>query len=84
MNFISQFPRTEKHAFRDEAKESLFNLSKIYEQIDYNEDLKNTAVVTTGSFLGKTGLKIQGLYLAQIKTVGLEYLGFHLIIFKTK
>ena len=35
-----QFPRTEKHAFRDETKQSLFNLTKIYEQIDYNEDLE--------------------------------------------
>jgi len=48
--FYRQFPRTEEHAFRDEAKQSLFNLSKIYEQIDYNADLKNTAVVSTGSF----------------------------------
>ena len=55
--FYRQFPRTEKHAFRDEAKESLFNLSKIYEQIDYNEDLKNTAVVTTGSFSWENGVK---------------------------
>ena len=38
--FYRQFPRTEKHAFRDEAKQSLFNLTKIYEQIDYNEDFK--------------------------------------------
>ena len=55
--FYRQFPRTEKHAFRDEAKESLFNLSKIYEQIDYNEDLRNTAVVTTGSFSWENGVK---------------------------
>ena len=48
--FYRQFPKTEEHAFRDEAKQSLFNLTKIYEQIDYNADLKNTAVVTTGSF----------------------------------
>ena len=48
--FYRQFPRTEEHAFRDEAKQSLFNLTKIYEQIDYNADLKNTAVITTGSF----------------------------------
>ena len=48
--YYRQFPRTEEHAFRDEAKQSLFNLTKIYEQIDYNADLKNTAVVTTGSF----------------------------------
>jgi len=48
--FYRQFPRTEEHAFRDEAKESLFNLTKIYEQIDYNVDLRNTSVVTTGTF----------------------------------
>ena len=48
--FYRQFPRTEKHAFRDEAKESLFNLSKIYEQIDYNEDLRNTNIITKGNF----------------------------------
>ncbi len=48
--FYRQFPRTTKHAFRDESKESLFNLTKIYEQIDYNEDLKNSLSVTKGSF----------------------------------
>ena len=53
--FYRQFPRTEEHAFRDEAKESLFNLTKIYEQIDYNADLRNTAIVTTGSFQWQDG-----------------------------
>jgi len=48
--FYRQFPRTEEHAFRDEAKEALFNLTKIYEQIDYNADLRNSSVVTTGTF----------------------------------
>jgi len=55
--YYRQFPRTEKHAFRDEAKESLFNLTKIYEQIDYNEDLRNTNVVTQGSFQWENGIK---------------------------
>ena len=32
--FYRQFPRTESHAFRDESKQSLFNLTKIYQQID--------------------------------------------------
>ena len=53
--FYRQFPRTEEHAFRDEAKESLFNLTKIYEQIVYNVDLRNTAIVTTGSFQWQDG-----------------------------
>ena len=52
-----QFPRTEKHAFRDETKQSLFNLTKIYEQIDYNEDLKHSNVVTQGNFQWQDGIK---------------------------
>ena len=52
-----QFPRTEDHAFRDEAKNSLFNLTKIYEQIDYNGDLINTNVLTKGSFQWQNGVK---------------------------
>ena len=55
--YYRQFPRTEKHAFRDETKESLFNLTKIYEQIDYNEDLNNKASVTRGSFQWQNGIK---------------------------
>ena len=55
--YYRQFPRTEQHAFRDEAKQSLFNLTKIYEQIDYNEDLRNTAIITTGSFMWENGIK---------------------------
>ena len=52
-----QFPRTEKHAFRDETKQSLFNLTKIYEQIDYNEDLKHSGVITQGNFQWEGGIK---------------------------
>lgn len=55
--YYRQFPRTENHAFRDEAKQSLFNLTKIYEQIDYNEDLRNTNVLTRGSFQWENGIQ---------------------------
>jgi hypothetical protein len=55
--YYRQFPRTTQHAFRDEAKQSLFNLTKIYQQIDYNEDLRNTAIVTTGSFAWENGVQ---------------------------
>ena len=48
--FYRQFPRTTQHAFRDESKESLFNLTKIYQQIDFNEDLKNSISITRGGF----------------------------------
>jgi len=45
--FYRQFPR------RDETKESLFNLTKIYEQIDFNEDMRNSINITQGSFQWK-------------------------------
>jgi hypothetical protein len=55
--YYRQFPRTEQHAFRDETKNSLFNLTKIYEQIDFNDELKNSATITTGSFQWFNGVK---------------------------
>ena len=55
--YYRQFPRTEKHAFRDETKESIFNLSRIYEQIDFNEEMVTSGYVTTGSFQWKNGVK---------------------------
>ena len=55
--FYRQFPRTEKHAFRDETKASLFNLVKIYEQIDYNEEVNNKAEITRGNFQWEHGVK---------------------------
>jgi hypothetical protein len=55
--FYRQFPRTEAHAFRDETKQSIFNLVKIYEQVDYNDDLNNSANITTGTFQWQNGVK---------------------------
>ena len=55
--YYRQFPRTEDHAFRDETKNSLFNLAKIYEQIDYNQDLRNSNTVTQGNFQWVNGVK---------------------------
>jgi len=65
--FYRQFPRTTKHAFRDEAKQSLFNLTKIYEQIDYNEDLRNTSTVTQGNFYWEGGIKDSKVIFAPTK-----------------
>jgi len=55
--FYRQFPRTESHAFRDESKASLFNLTKIYQQIDYNDSLMMDHHVTRGSFRWLNGEK---------------------------
>ena len=55
--FYRQFPRTTEHAFRDEANNSIFNLVKIYEQIDYNEEMSRTLGISTGSFQWVNGIK---------------------------
>ena len=55
--FYRQFPRTESHAFRDESKSSLFNLTKIYQQIDYNDSLILEHHMTRGRFYWKDGIK---------------------------
>jgi hypothetical protein len=55
--YYRQFPRTESHAFRDESKSSLFNLTKIYQQIDYNDAMIKEHHLTRGSFHWKDGVK---------------------------
>ena len=55
--FYRQFPRTESHAFRDESKQSIFNLTKIYQQIDYNDSLIKEKFLTRGYFHWKNGEK---------------------------
>lgn len=55
--YYRQFPRTEDHAFRDETKNSIFNLAKIYEQIDYNGDMTYSPLITRGSFSWEGGIK---------------------------
>ena len=53
--FYRQFPRTEEHAFRDEALNSIFNLVKIYEQIDYNDGVGRSTNI--GNFQWVNGIK---------------------------
>ena len=55
--FYRQFPRTESHAFRDETKSSIYNLTKIYQQIDYNDGMLQDRVLTRGFFHWKDGEK---------------------------
>jgi hypothetical protein len=52
---IRQFPFTTAEAFRDSSKASLFNVQKIYEQIQYNQDLFPSPIVI-GNFVWKDGV----------------------------
>ena len=53
--FYRQFPRTEAHAFRDESKNTVFNLNRIYQQIDYNDSRAIKNSVMRGNFYWKNG-----------------------------
>ncbi len=49
---IRQFPLTEDEAFRDSIEGSIFNIGKIYQQIDWNNNLYPNPVVK-GNFIWK-------------------------------
>ena len=55
--FYRQFPRTESHAFRDESKQSLFNLTRIYQQVDFNDTLVTEHHTTRCSFNWQDGIR---------------------------
>jgi hypothetical protein len=54
--FIRQFPFTTDEAFRDSVEGSLFNIGKIYEQIEHNDTLFPDPVVR-GNFVWRGGIK---------------------------
>ena len=51
-----QFPFTTDEAFRDSIEGSVFNIGKIYEQVQYNDDLFPNPVVR-GNFVWKDGVQ---------------------------
>ena len=53
---IRQFPFTTAEAFRDSSKTSLFNVQKIYEQIQYNQELYPSPIVL-GNFVWRDGVQ---------------------------
>ena len=53
---VRQFPFTTDEAFRDSVEGSLFNIGKIYEQIDHNENMYPDPVVR-GNFTWKGGIR---------------------------
>ena len=52
---IRQFPFTEDEAFRDSIDGSLFNIGKIYEQIEHNDNLFPNPIVK-GNFVWQDGV----------------------------
>ena len=57
MNITGNFQELNLMLFVMKVKQSLFNLTKIYQQIDYNDSLIMEHHVTKGSFYWKDGIK---------------------------
>ena len=55
--YLRQFPKSEKHAFRDEAANSLFNLTKLHDQLDHIYDLDRDILPIRGNFFWENGVK---------------------------
>jgi len=55
--FLRQFPRSEEHAFRDEAGDCAFDVAKIYEGLEYNENELDPSDVQIGNFQWKGGVQ---------------------------
>lgn len=54
---LRAFPMKIEEAFRDELKQSLFNIEKIIQQIEYNEYSEESINVVKGNFAWKDGVK---------------------------
>jgi len=54
---LRAYPRKISDAFRDVATEAIFNLTKIYEQIEYNESMTESAKPISGNFAWKNGVR---------------------------
>ena len=53
--FKRQFPFTSEEAFRNDSMSSVFDVEKIYQQMDYNEVVEN--LTTRGDFIWKNGIQ---------------------------
>lgn len=52
---LRTYPRTVEHMMRDESNECVFNMNKLYEQIEFNEDIPEESKYVTGNFEWKDG-----------------------------
>ena len=53
--FKRQFPFTSEEAFRNDSLSSVFDVEKIYQQMDYNETVDN--LTTKGDFIWRNGVQ---------------------------
>jgi len=54
---LRTYPRNWSHIYRDEAENSVYNLHKLYEQIDYNHTVPESSLYMVGNFRWENGVK---------------------------
>jgi hypothetical protein len=47
---VRTYPRTIEHMMRDDSTESVYNMEKLYEQIEFNDKIPDETRFTTGNF----------------------------------
>lgn len=53
---LRTYPRTVDHALRDESEECVFNLTKLYEQLEFNRNLPESSKYSIGNFDWEDGI----------------------------
>lgn len=53
---LRTYPRTLEHALRDESNNCVYNLTKLYAQIDYNDSQPTESLYTVGNFRWKNNI----------------------------
>ena len=53
---LRTYPRTLEHALRDESNNCVYNLTKLYAQIDYNDSQPTESLYTVGNFRWKNNV----------------------------
>lgn len=54
---IRTYPRSLEHMMRDDSKECVFNMEKIYEQMEFNDSIPQENKYVVGNFEWKGGIK---------------------------
>jgi hypothetical protein len=54
---LRTYPRTVEHAMRDESDQCVFNMSKLYEQIEHNDTISEVNRYMVGNFKWVNGIK---------------------------
>ena len=75
---LRTYPRTLEHALRDESTECVFNINKLYEQIDHNDQTPEESRFTVGNFRWKGNIVDGDVEFYPDAKVGLNYLGYRL------